>query len=353
MITQSLNCSRTLIGELSPPILKERGLLPALEWLVVWMEEKHGLTVNYSADAVTNPQAEGLTILLFQSVKELLLNVVKHAQVKAATVEIRCQDDRLLIQITDHGVGFEATQLEFGKENSTGLGLPSIRERLEILGGELRIESAPGQGCRCCLVVPGQEPVSPPHAMTAPAAEQGAAAMSVAQGSGREAGGKARRLRLLAVDDHHVIRQALVRLLNVAPDIEIVGEASNGEEAVQMARRLRPDVVTMDIQMKGMGGIEATRIIHAELPQVCVIGLSMFDEDVSAAAMLQAGAVDYLTKSSPAEVLIAAIRSAAERGSLGAEPAACRPTCETRALNRGPGLRQEMITAQAEAPAAG
>ncbi len=302
LITQSISCSRTLIGELSPPVLKERGLLPAMEWLAGWMKDKFGLTVNYSTDATALPNTESLTILLFQSVRELLLNIVKHAQVKTASVEVRSQDDRLIIQISDQGLGFDATRMQRGKERGTGLGLPSIRERLEILGGELKVKSAPGQGCRCTLTVPvlpadaGKKPDSAP----APKAH---ATAKVARA--------VRKARLLLVDDHAVVRESFAQLFNNEKDMEIVGLASSGEEAVAKARLLKPDIVMMDVSMKGMGGVEATKRIHAELPQVRVIGLSMFEESGIAESMRLAGAVDYLTKSSPAKVLLATIRAVA------------------------------------------
>ena len=106
-----------------------------------------------------------------------------------------------------------------------------------------------------------------------------------------------------------VMRQGLAGLLRVEPDIEIIGEASNGQSAVNLIRELRPDVVLMDISMPGMDGIEATRIIHKEIPEVRIIGLSMFQEGTQQAAMLEAGAATYLTKTGPAEELIEAIRT--------------------------------------------
>ena len=115
------------------------------------------------------------------------------------------------------------------------------------------------------------------------------------------------------VDDHSLVRQAFVQLLSQVPDIEVVGEAADGQQAVAMARQLLPDVVSMDVSMAGMSGIEATRIIRAELPQIRVIGLSMFEESERAQAMLEAGALCYLTKSSPANALITAIRSTVQQ----------------------------------------
>jgi DNA-binding NarL/FixJ family response regulator len=109
------------------------------------------------------------------------------------------------------------------------------------------------------------------------------------------------------------MRQGLARLLRAEPDMEIAGEASDGESAIGLVRELRPDVVLMDVSMPGMDGIQATRIIHSELPWIGIIGLSMFQEGEQAAAMRKVGAVDYVTKSGPSEAVIAAIRACVRR----------------------------------------
>ena len=126
--------------------------------------------------------------------------------------------------------------------------------------------------------------------------------------AGRVAGG-GKRIRVLLVDDHVIVRQGLVRLLNAESDLEVVGEASDGKEAVGLTRRLQPDLVIMDVSLRDMTGVEASRAIRAEFPSVQVIGLSMYDEAEEGAAMREAGAVDYLSKLGPSEALLTAIRS--------------------------------------------
>jgi DNA-binding NarL/FixJ family response regulator len=128
------------------------------------------------------------------------------------------------------------------------------------------------------------------------------------------------RIRVLIVDDHAIMRRGLTALLSNVPDMEIAGEAADGEASISLVRELCPDVVLMDISMPGMSGIEATRIIHSELPDVRVIGLSMFQEGGLGEAMRKAGAVEYLTKGVPAEILISAIRRCGQNRSLCARP---------------------------------
>jgi DNA-binding NarL/FixJ family response regulator len=115
-------------------------------------------------------------------------------------------------------------------------------------------------------------------------------------------------MRLLLVDDHGFVRRALYMLLD-EPDIEIVGEAASGREAVEFTRALQPDVVLMDVSMPDMDGVQATRAIHAEWPQVCIIGLSIHEEDTQAEAMRAAGAMGYVTKTAFHEQLLTVMRS--------------------------------------------
>jgi DNA-binding NarL/FixJ family response regulator len=113
---------------------------------------------------------------------------------------------------------------------------------------------------------------------------------------------------VLLVDDHTLVRQALGTMLQHEPDIEVAGQAADGNQAVELTRQLQPDVVLMDVHMPGMNGVQATRTIHAEFPGVCVIGLSMADRDQQAEAMRDAGAMDYVTKTAAAEELLAVMR---------------------------------------------
>ena len=116
-------------------------------------------------------------------------------------------------------------------------------------------------------------------------------------------------IKLLLAEDHTILRQGIAQMLAQEPDIEIIGEAPDGETAVKLAIQLRPDVVLMDVGLPKMNGVEATRAICRNVPQTRVIGLSMFEEKERAAEMTSAGACLYLTKSGPAQQLISAIRT--------------------------------------------
>ena len=130
-------------------------------------------------------------------------------------------------------------------------------------------------------------------------------------------------IRILITDDHGVVRQGLRMFLSLDPDIHVVGEAENGQEALEMARELEPDVVLMDLLMPVMDGIKATRAIRSELPEVEVMALTSVLEGASVTRAVRAGAIGYLLKDADAEELHRAIRGAAEgRVQLAPEAAA-------------------------------
>ncbi len=117
------------------------------------------------------------------------------------------------------------------------------------------------------------------------------------------------KIKLVLADDHAVVRSGLKMLLQAQPDMEIVGEAASGMEALAQARRLRPDVILMDIQMPGMNGIEATRQIKEANAETAVLALTMHEDDQYFFEMLQAGASGYVPKRAAPDELVRAIRT--------------------------------------------
>ena len=154
VIGQAIEASRSLTVELCPPMLHEAGLARTLEWLASTMQEKHELQVETTVDEQANPASEEICTLLFEAVRELLFNVIKHAGVRSARVVLRnLADDRVEIVVEDHGRGFDpVSRLQEGA--GTGFGLFGIRERLLMLDGQVEIVGQPGIGTRITLVAP-------------------------------------------------------------------------------------------------------------------------------------------------------------------------------------------------------
>jgi PAS domain S-box-containing protein len=312
LVVESLKISRALATELSPPVLFQQGLANALSWLARQTHKNHGLTIDLTLDKRAEPEQEELKILLFESVRELLFNIVKHAETKSAAVELKYDHDRVKITVCDKGVGFNPQKL-WGNtmENGGGFGLFNIRERLQLLGGTFQIKSRVGKGTAATLTSPLKsstynfskvKPSKVKMSFKPPSFET--PRPSFDQGRGK--------IRVMLVDDHAVMRDGLSAMLARHHDIEIAGEASNGEEAVGMVGRIRPDVILMDINMPKVDGIEATRRIHTEFSEIQIIGLSMYEADDQAELMAAAGAVGYLNKAGSSKALLRAIRDAAK-----------------------------------------
>ncbi len=124
---------------------------------------------------------------------------------------------------------------------------------------------------------------------------------------------KTSRIRVLVVDDHPIVREAIRVLLNLQNDIEVVGEATNGRDAINKTRRLSPDVVLMDVVMPGINGFDATRVISKECKSSKVLMLTQYDDSDNATASFKAGAFDFISKKSAGSQLINGIRSITNR----------------------------------------
>jgi PAS domain S-box-containing protein len=306
LIDESISASRALTAELSPPILYEAGLNAGLRWLASRMAETHGLFVDLELEEI-EPLPEASKILLFESIRELLFNVVKHANVLSALVSLRQSDGSLRVIVSDRGKGFDPTSLPDVGVAGRGFGLFIISERLELMGGSFKIESKPDEGSRFVLSMPL---ASPNRVETQP---KQAAFLPQVQSIPPISPDPERRIRVMLVDDHTIVRQGMANLLGNEPDIEVVGQAADGQEAIEMASRVLPHVILMDTSMPKLNGVEATRKISNDWPEIRVIGLSMFEESERAKAMRDAGAADYITKSGPADNLLNAIRRSIQR----------------------------------------
>ena len=153
LIDESITASRSLTAELSPPVLHEGGLNAGLEWLAKWMADKQHLHVDLEMDAI-EPLTEDTNILLFESVRELLLNAVKHSKTHSVRVSLKSAEGLLQLVVSDEGIGFDPKTLSPARAPSRGFGLLSIAERLQLLGGRVEIDSSPGKGSRFVLHVP-------------------------------------------------------------------------------------------------------------------------------------------------------------------------------------------------------
>mgnify|MGYP001169657324 CR=1 FL=1 len=309
VLAKALAYTRSLVAELSPPVLREFGLATALEWLAGHMKRQE-LTVTVNCDLKSRVVSEDQAVLLFQSARELLINVLKHSGTSQASVSAWINDNMLHLCVADDGAGFDPAHTPLNNSAAT-FGLFSIRERMEDLGGHMNIASALGQGTTVTLMVPLEHSsaTSPSPATRNNGFQQASSAQSTlnpttinsAPRSVTPQRGRTSIARVLLVDDHTLLRQGLRSALEEYQDIEVVGEAKDGEQAVAFSASLQPDIVIMDINMPVVDGIEATRQLKRELPQISVIGLSVDNNQQVQHMMLSAGAVAFLTKDTAIE----------------------------------------------------
>jgi len=150
-------------------------------------------------------------------------------------------------------------------------------------------------------------------------------------------------ITILLVDDQALFREALRTLLSVQPDLEVIGEAANGEQALRAAAELRPAVVLMDLQMPVLDGVAATRRLKAQQPECRVIALTTFDDDEYVFEGLRAGAVGYLLKDAPSEKLVEAIHAAARGESFLQPSVAAKVIAEFTRLADGSARRRQPL----------
>ena len=297
MLKDAIEKSRSLSHELSPAVLHHGDFAETIEWLAHQVQSKHGLLVRVDTCGEVKSQSDAIKAFLYKATQEMLFNVVKHARVNEARIRVRRLGRYICLSVSDHGRGLDLEQLR----QTSGFGLLSIRERVELLGGRMKIKSARDRGSTFVIVVPDGELAAAENTV------RKTADVPSRVGPTSESQGQS-PLRVLLADDHEIVRQGLISLLSDEAAIQVVGEAANGREAIDLADRLRPDVVIMDVSMPLINGDEATRQIKQHLPMTRVVALSMFAEPETIERMHAAGAEAYVLKTASSEELLAAIQ---------------------------------------------
>ena len=323
LLDESINEARALTQDLVPTVLYDRGLVPAVAALCRRTEERFRADVAFAAEApdgetpggqidapgaADGPPDSDLVDrdyvwgpLLYQAARELLFNAVKHASGAPVRVTLgRTGGGGVRLTVSNPApppdAGFArplTAPHDYGaagepETRGDGFGLFSLREQAGLAGGRMRTARTDAGGFTATLTLPPA-----PMADLPPPAETNGAAPD---------------LRVMIVDDHRIVRSALAGLLGGTKGILVVGEAADGQEAVDRVAELNPDAVVMDVTMPRMDGIEATRRVKEILPNARVVGLSMHTRDDMAEAMCDAGAEAYVPKGGPPEELVRALR---------------------------------------------
>ncbi|HSF09319.1 MAG TPA: response regulator, partial [Nitrospirales bacterium] len=302
-LDEALQYTRDLIPQISPPILYEFGFMAAIRWLAEKMV-RYDLHVTVTSHVEENQLnlSESVSIILYHVIRELLLNVMKHAQTQEASILIKQVSSEFFgIEVADRGCGFDLSSTRETHPHFEKFGLLNVQERVEGLGGECEVLSNVGEGTRVLIKMPFslQDAELEPIQSTLPHM----AVQVPKSGKSEES------IRVVLADDHPIFREGLGTMLNACPDIQVVGEAENGEQAAELVQALHPDVVVMDINMPVMNGIEATRLIKASHPGIYIIGLSMHGDQLVTNNFAEAGGDEYVSKGDSFNSFAEVIRS--------------------------------------------
>jgi PAS domain S-box-containing protein len=254
------------------PPLPPQSFFEELTRYLAQLRQQYNLDVpvSWPDDALSDsPLSPEVETQLLRIIQEALTNVRKYAGVNAAHILFTLHPDEVQVIISDEGKGFD---LE-GKEQETavpGFGLEIMRERAESVGGNLEVRSEVGRGTQVIARLPAILDKLPEKA--------------------------AHSLRVLLVDDHPLYLEGLRALLS-ARGVQVIGAATDGVEAQQLARQLLPDLILMDVEMPRCNGLEATRQIKAELPDIKIVMLTVAADDETLFEALKNGAAGYLLKS--------------------------------------------------------
>ena len=314
---------RTLSYLLHPPLLDELGLSSAAQWYVQGFKGRTGIHVELEMDKEfprLKPESE---VALFRVMQESLTNVHRYSGSERALVTVHLHDGEIRLEVIDFGKGMSAERLraiETG-EAALGVGIQGMRERLRQLSGRLEIVT-PREGGTCVRAkLPMSSLRGDSEEMQAGSAGEGARAVST------EKNAKGRKHRILIADDHEVLRRGVRTMLESDTNLEICGEAVNGQEVVAKALQLEPDLLILDINMPMMNGLAAMRSVLKKRPHMKVLIFSVHDSEQTIRESRAAGARGYVSKGRASQDLLRAVSEVLGGGSFyvsGAAGAASR-----------------------------
>ncbi|AFU17841.1 Response regulator receiver (plasmid) [Bacillus thuringiensis MC28] len=215
---------------------------------------------------------------LYRSLQESLTNAVRHGNATEIIVSLHFEPQQIRLDVQDYGCGVE--------EWTDGFGLTAMKERVSQSQGRVVVYSRKGEGTLISCVLPKQVQLSN------------------------------EQIRLCIVDDHSFIRESLHKILDVQEDLQVVGMAEDGERAVELCERLKPDVVLMDLEMPNLNGIHTTKLIKEKWPHIRVLILSTFQDTEKAKEVIRNGANGYLLKSIDSRELAESIRLVYRGGTM-------------------------------------
>jgi PAS domain S-box-containing protein len=292
LVKRTVGEARRVIASLRPTALDDLGLAAALR-LQIDSLRAEGWEITYEEDLWEERLPAEIETSLYGIAQEALTNVRKHARTTQVHLTLTQFGKRICLRVRDGGCGFDGTiPSQEGSVPGEQVGLCSMRERIALLDGEFVIHSQPGLGTSVVAEIP-LPAVTPAQDWQTPSLP-----------------GKPPSIRLLIADDHALVREGLQTMLASEPDLEVVGTAADGQEALELGHRLRPDLVLMDVRMPRMDGFAATRALKAEDSSTIILMLSAYADPDDLFEAVRAGAAGYIVKDTTKHDLIGAVRDA-------------------------------------------
>ncbi|MEK8129451.1 hybrid sensor histidine kinase/response regulator transcription factor [Paenibacillus filicis] len=268
---------RTYLHQMESPY-ERLPLLESLQQLAQEFQAHANVPVRFRVFGEEYPLSQQAKMTCYRCLQESLTNAVRHGQATAITVTLQFEERQLRLEVQDNGNGMAIRQ--------EGFGLTAMKERAMNLQGQVSVYSEPGQGTLIVCTLP------------------------------RQAERPDEVIRLLIVDDQPFIRESLHALLKAHKDLEVVGLAENGEQAIQLCEELSPQLILMDLDMPTMNGMTAARILKEKWPHMPILILTAFQDPEQALEVLRSGADGYLLKTTDPRVLAENIRLVYRGGTL-------------------------------------
>ena len=298
MAHEGLEGARRSILALRPRALEQSSLHEAVV-REIEARAPDNVIVNASVSGRPVPVSDAMETAFFRIAREASSNILRHSNATRIDALLDYGEDAVTLTITDDGVGFDVRAVGVDPEarelsEAGGFGLTGMHERARAVGGELKVESKPGRGTRVTARMPYTGAAAP---RAEPQPEESAPSDAP------------RPIRVLLADDHAVARQGILRMLEEAPDIEVVAEAGDGAEALAKARALRPDLLLADVRMPRMGGIEVVAKLREEGLAIPAIILTAYLDGRLISEAMKAGAQGYLLKDVGGPELVNSVRA--------------------------------------------
>jgi DNA-binding NarL/FixJ family response regulator/signal transduction histidine kinase len=295
----ALEEARRSVWNLGPAALETGSLVAALQGEAD--PRRARMPCRLIVSGTQRPLAADVQLALLRVAQEAIANARKHANCTKVEVRLEFGEAAVTLSVADDGRGFDPTRIADEPTPAGGFGLSSMAERLRRLGGQLEITSGLGNGSGAAIAAsipyppPAVDARSRPELPPPPEAQDA-------------------KFRIVVVDDHPATRAGLAALLDAQPDIAVVGQAADGEEALRLVAALRPEVALVDLRLPGMGGVETiSRLGRLRVPTRAIV-VTSFAQDELVLQALRAGAQGYLLKDAGASELAAAVRAVGAGG---------------------------------------